>query len=52
MRDYNYFLEHVWTEVVERLGLDECAEPTAEEYELWQSVQADAGDYHVPDFND
>lgn len=36
------FVENVWPVVVERLGLPEDAEPTQEEFELWDGSQIDA----------
>jgi hypothetical protein len=41
MKAFEDFVENVWPVVVQRLGLPEDAEPTDEEFELWDGSQID-----------
>lgn len=35
MKAFENFVENIWPEVIQRLGLPEDSEPTEEEFELW-----------------
>lgn len=41
MKAFEDFVENVWPEVIDRLGLPEDAEPTYEEFELWDGSEID-----------